>query len=216
MNCILFLNGKYPSKHLDFYRLCSKDRFKIAVDGGYEFFRKTKITPDLLIGDFDSLKKLPSKLSDTTEVLKFPTDKDMTDTELALDYCKNKNAELIEIVMPGYGEVDHFLGSVMLLANIFKTNSKEIVRKRIINFDYEIDYLKDERIILEKCKDSQISVIPVTSKIELSCDGMRYNVSKQVIKLGSCHGLRNLIVKSKAEIEIKGGALLIRNIDRAS
>ena len=52
----------------------------IAADGGWLACRKTGITPDLLLGDFDSLSTQP----DFPNILRVPVEKDDTDTMLAV------------------------------------------------------------------------------------------------------------------------------------
>ena len=76
MACYIFGAGS-------FYGLdcCPRaDDFIIAADGGWLACRKTGITPDLLLGDFDSLSTQP----DFPNILRVPVEKDDTDTMLAL------------------------------------------------------------------------------------------------------------------------------------
>ena len=54
----------------------------LAADGGYRALYSLGYTPDLLLGDFDSLGDLP--LPPDLPVLRFPARKDDTDTGLAL------------------------------------------------------------------------------------------------------------------------------------
>ncbi|MFH2050444.1 MAG: hypothetical protein ABIJ12_13495 [bacterium] len=112
---ILFLNGKYQKKDLPFYKKLSSGKIQIAVDRGYEYFRKTKSFPDILLGDFDSLGSIPKKLPSKTILLEYPENKNFTDSHIALNYCLNKRAKKIDIVQPDIGEVDHFLGNFFLL-----------------------------------------------------------------------------------------------------
>ena len=76
MACYIFGAGS-------FYGLdcCPRaDDFIIAADGGWLACRKTGITPDLLLGDFDSLSTQP----DFPNILRVPVEKDDTDTMLAV------------------------------------------------------------------------------------------------------------------------------------
>ena len=55
----------------------------LAADGGYRHCQTAGITPDLLLGDFDSLEsERPNDLPTHT----FPVEKDDTDTMLAIRY----------------------------------------------------------------------------------------------------------------------------------
>ena len=53
----------------------------ICADAGYETAVKYGITPDLIVGDFDSVKTLPQK---SAKVLTLPVEKDVTDTMFAV------------------------------------------------------------------------------------------------------------------------------------
>ena len=48
--------------------------FIIAADGGYRHCQEAGLTPNLLLGDFDSLETLPP----AAKVLRYPVDKDDT------------------------------------------------------------------------------------------------------------------------------------------
>ena len=68
----------------------------LAADGGYRHCQAAGITPDLLLGDFDSLEsELPNDLPTHT----FPVEKDDTDTMLAIRY----------------GRMDHTLANLQAL-----------------------------------------------------------------------------------------------------
>ena len=76
MACYIFGAGSFYG--LD--RCPRADDFIIAADGGWLACRKAGITPDLLLGDFDSLSAQP----DFPNILRVPVEKDDTDTMLAV------------------------------------------------------------------------------------------------------------------------------------
>ena len=110
-DAVIFTNGRYRAADYPFYRLLCKERFCVAADGGYKFFKNAKVGCDLVVGDFDSLKRVPEDI----ETLVFDKHKDKTDTQLALEYCLKNKFSRIDIVDPAIGEPDHFLGNLMLL-----------------------------------------------------------------------------------------------------
>ena len=55
--------------------------YVICADGGYETAVKHHITPDLIVGDFDSTKVPPQK---NRKVVTLPVQKDVTDTMYAV------------------------------------------------------------------------------------------------------------------------------------
>ena len=61
------------------------DDFIICADGGYDEAARCGIVPDLIMGDFDSLS---CDLPDNIATVRFSPEKDYTDLDLALKYCK--------------------------------------------------------------------------------------------------------------------------------
>ena len=92
---IVFGNGTYEQNqfYLDILKKYPK-AFIVASDGGYNYLKKQNIKPDLIIGDLDSIKEEPTNL----KVLKYPIEKDETDTELVLKYLTNRNYKIIFLV----------------------------------------------------------------------------------------------------------------------
>lgn len=202
-SAVVVTHSRYPKTKLSFYRKLCRGKFKIAVDGGYIFFKQAKMKPDLIIGDFDSLKRSSVK---NIKTLAYPIHKDHTDTELAIRYCIEKRFNAIDIVMPAIGEPDHFMGLISILAN-------PSVRKRqirIINHKYEIRLLENEKIILNNGIGQKFSIKAVCKPIKLNCSGTKYPAKDLNIQPWQSTGLRNYITDKKARIEVKGRALFFR------
>lgn len=206
-NCILFVHGIYHKNSLFFYKQLCRGKTKIAVDGGYRFFEKTGIKPDILIGDFDSLTKIPTDLPPKTRVMSYPEHKDKTDTHLALELCIKEGAVDIDIVVPHFGEPDHYLGNLMLLKMVSRKSKK--VRARIVNFNYQIILLENNQAEFNKCIGDTVSVIPFEKRIELSCSGTDYEANRISINPGDSRSLRNRITGQKAVFRVMGTAFVI-------
>ena len=210
-DCILFLNGNYQKKDLQFYQELCSGKIQIAVDRGYEFFRKTKSFPDILLGDFDSLGTIPKNLPSKTILMEYPENKNYTDCHIALKYCLNKRAKNIDIVQPSVGEIDHFIGNFFLLTLKDITANKSYTPQiRIINHDYEVRLVINTSTTFRDSSGSKISVIPLSSKIIMTSSGMAYNTDNLTIKQGESRGLRNQIKSKKAVIKIDGKGLIYR------
>ena len=71
----------------------------IAVDSGLDHARSMQLKPDLLIGDLDSISTsgLEWAYKQEIEVREFPSDKDKSDFELALDYARGVSSRLFVI-----------------------------------------------------------------------------------------------------------------------
>ncbi len=214
-DCVLFLPGRYDLRQIPYYKTICRDRFKIAVDGGYSFFAKSGIVPDLLLGDFDSLRRRPKGLTSKTEVLTFSRDKDKTDTHLALDYCLEAGAQRIDIVQTMVGEPDHFTANLLLMPVVRDSRTDEYSPSvRLINHKSEIRYVRDGCVSYRKAVGDRLSVIPLSSGIKLTTHGTAFDVSGLRVRRGETVSARNRIVEGEASVEIGGEAFVFRLFGR--
>ena len=88
----------------------------LAADGGYRALYSLGYTPDLLLGDFDSLGDLP--LPPDLPVLRFPARKDDTDTGLALRHGLDRGYRDFALYGCAGGRVDHLLANLQSMARI--------------------------------------------------------------------------------------------------
>ena len=107
MNIFIFTGGEAPSPETakPFFEKCKPD-YVIAADSGLETLDLyaeafgEDFAPNLILGDMDSLKNLSllEKYKNAKREL-FPSDKDFTDTELALstarEICKTASVVLV-------------------------------------------------------------------------------------------------------------------------
>lgn len=128
---LIFLNGFYDTRYLDFYQREIKDAVKkhyplICADGGIRLFdqlnqqKEQTLIPDILIGDLDSIQGKITETKHTVEKWVGQTDKDYTDGQLAVEYAiKQCNCRHIIIYgglpRPNEYETDHFLGNLKLM-----------------------------------------------------------------------------------------------------
>lgn len=82
----------------------------IAADSGLQTVYDARLTPDYIIGDFDSLET-PTLLQHYSRqcIKKYPCDKDFTDTELAMNIADSLGKETIIFGAGGTERLDHLL-----------------------------------------------------------------------------------------------------------
>ncbi|MCB2229553.1 thiamine diphosphokinase [bacterium] len=216
-SAVLFLHGQYRSQDIANYKELAKKRFTIAVDGGYRFFKAAGIAPDLLVGDFDSLKRIPKNLPTTTEVIRAEVRKDATDAELAVEYCLKRGFGQIDIVQPSFGEPDHYLGNVMLLRLVERWNRrrKSNIGARLVSVSEEIILLTNASQVVRGRVGDRVSFVPLTDS-RYTCTGTDYNVRGILIRPGETVGLRNKITAKRAKFTVTGEGLLVRGWSVAS
>lgn len=206
----LFVNGRYPSANYDFYRELAIGKRLVAVDGGYRFLNRLGLVPELLIGDFDSLARLPKDLPDSIEVLRFEVAKDMTDTHLALDCCLERGAKAIDIVDPSGGDIDHLLGNMMLLTAASKRVRKPYPRITLRSYRHEVRFLDDGSVSYSDAVGDGLSIVPLSETLVLDLCGVEYPARALKLQRGDTYGLRNRIAARRATVRVRGQALVIR------
>jgi len=209
-NYALFLAGRYYERDFPFYRKLARGRVRVAVDGGYRYFARSGTFPHLLIGDLDSLGGIPSNLSPRTQVLVHPVEKNQTDTELALDHCRDAGARDIDIIQPAIGDPDHFLANLFLLARKARPSRSRPTQLRLVGPHFEAFYLKNNTHRFERATGSTVSVIPLSTLIKLSWTGTAYNVREACVKRGQTRSTRNRIISGRASVRVVGESFLIR------
>jgi thiamine pyrophosphokinase len=80
--------------------------FVCAADSGLDTLRAWGVRPDLVLGDFDSLRD-PAVLAEYEGVVRHPTDKDDTDTELGLKELRARGYGRVTMAGGGGGRLDH-------------------------------------------------------------------------------------------------------------
>lgn len=93
--------------------------FVVAADAGAVEAHRLGLHVDVLVGDMDSV---PSDVREKVareggEVRVFPTHKDATDLELAMDVAIEGGARRILVLGGDGGRLDHLLGNALLLAS---------------------------------------------------------------------------------------------------
>lgn len=83
----------------------------ICADGGFQIARQLGVTPDSLIGDYDSAPQ-----PDLPGIIVLPMEKDMTDSEAAIDLAASKGFRRITVLGGLGGRLDHTMGNLGMLA----------------------------------------------------------------------------------------------------
>ena len=196
MRAVIFGNGEIKNYERMSKYLCEED-FVICADGGIRHAKILNITPDVLIGDFDSSNP------DESEVkrIEYPTRKDFTDSEICMKYALEQGYDEILFLGMSGTRADHTLTNMLLLS---KCNNAYM-----IDDDNEIYYIKDNFRIDGK-KGKTLSIIPVKGDMcGITTEGLDYPLCDETLYFGESRGNSNVIISDICKIEIKSGEGLI-------
>ncbi len=205
--CYIFTGGEVHS----LVEAPSDGDLIIAADSGYFTAKSFGITPDLLVGDLDSLDTAviaPYELDEMEKII-VPAVKDDTDTQLAVDTAISRGYEKIVIVGGLGGRVDHTLSNVFLLEYIADKGIEAILndgrnRVRILIADNEKRCAKIERGY------KYLSLISASDKCcEVSVTGVYYPLNGAEITRSYSYAVSNEIIAESAEVSLFDGRLLI-------
>ncbi len=187
-------------KDYSFYKPLGTD-FIICADRGYRHCKTLGLVPDVLLGDFDSLD-IP--LPEGIEKITYPSEKDETDLQLAIDYAINKGVKEIYCIGVFGGRCDHFLGNIGLMKW-----AKDRGANLVLEDSDTLLFLLDGEVTLPKKDNHYLSLIPFFEDAVVSLSGTKYPAEEAVLRVGDTLGISNEITDAAAHISVKEGSVLV-------
>ena len=213
-SALIFLNGYYDTRHLDFYRQEVKnaleDRFPIiCADGGIRIFDElnrygdTPIVPDVLIGDMDSVVEGKTKAKHIVQEWVGKTDKDYTDGQLAVDYALEEYGCRHIVIYGGLPrpeayETDQFLGNLKLMRfGHYRVSGDERYDAEMRDPKQTIHYvLSDVRLTRKSDGLQRVSLIAeADNAIVEKSENLRWDLASLHIHPDITNALRNEFVE---------------------
>jgi thiamine pyrophosphokinase len=149
-NKICYIVGAGENYGLDFHPY--KDDCVIAVDGGYLYLKESGITPNFIIGDFDSLGETPP-----LDAITLPVEKDVTDMLAAIRLGIDNGYDAFYIYGGTGGRLEHTLANIELLHYLSDNHKKGF----LIDRDTVLTTIKDTSIKLKNDR-GYVSVFTLT------------------------------------------------------
>jgi thiamine pyrophosphokinase len=205
MRAIIIANGQIHDSDFCQSQVTPTD-LVICADGGAGNALALGLTPDVVIGDLDSLdESLRSRLEkEHCQFIAHPARKDETDLELAVKYAAEQGAqEMLILGALGY-RLDHALANVLLLALPELCS----VRAKILDGKQEVLLIRDEAII-EGQVGNTLSLLPLTEKVTgIYTQGLEYPLENGTLYLGPARGVSNVLTAPQARVCVGQGLLL--------
>ena len=173
----------------------------IAADGGYLNASKIGLTPDIIIGDFDSSK---SPCTSKAEIISLPKEKDLTDTEAALELAIEREFDEV-VIIGGLGRrFDHTLANLGILAKYYERLSH-------LAFMDGYNYVYMLAPGLHKLSKNKYLGINSYSDCceDLFIKGCKYPLNGFTLPKATSLGASNEILSECAEISFSKGELII-------
>lgn len=193
MNGAIVLNGQSLKREIT-------ERYIICADGGYDRI-KGKYSADVVLGDLDSIKKVPENIK--TEI--FDAEKNFTDGELCVDYAAKAGIKALSVYCALGGRIDHTLGNLSLLKRAYDIGIDAVIREKNLDIFYA-----ENTFALDVQKGDTVSIIPAHGTSVVTARGLYYPLNK--LKLSQGHwglGVSNVAVANKVELDISQSGVFI-------
>ncbi|MBO8160804.1 MAG: thiamine diphosphokinase [Thermosipho sp. (in: Bacteria)] len=194
MKATIVLNGNTNNLHIPINDLI------IAVDGGANLLRKNNIIPNVIIGDLDSIddETLNYFKERKVKIIKFPKEKDKTDSELAIIYAMENGADEIKIINYNGERLDMILALFGLMKK-YNLNIKAISEK------LEIGIIRKK--LEMKTQKNEIWSFIALCEADISLEGFKYPYNGKMT-FNNPIGVSNVTIDNEIKIEVSSGEVI--------
>jgi len=187
------------------------DVLYIAADGGYEQMKRQGIVPDILLGDFDSLT-VNADAQEGMEIIKYPIEKDDTDTLLAVKEAIKRGCD--EIILYGAlgGErFDHSIATLQTLTYAASRGAKITAVGETGGKPFYVSAIKDSEIEFSPEKEGTLSVMCADGYCQgVTVENAKYCTENMILTPLFPIGVSNSFIKGKrARVSVKKGTLWV-------
>jgi len=217
MRIIIFANGDLPNPEKA-RALLRDDDFIIAADGGARHALALGKTPNVIIGDMDSFSVEPFdrlRASDSTfnaEIIRFPTDKNETDLELAIAHALSLNPEQVLIIAALGGRLDQTLGNIALISD-----PQLVTRNLCLDDGIEEVFFCYDQCEIHGVAGDLVSLIPWQGEVTgVRTTNLKWPLRSETLFPNKTRGISNEMLGDAAQVKIKSGLLLVvhRRVNR--
>lgn len=177
----------------------------IAADGGYRNAQRLGVRIDVLLGDFDSLGE-PKDVDEKTEIVRVPTEKDFTDTQLAVETALSRGADEIVLIGGLGGRLDHTLSNLGILEQLSSCG----VFAHATDGQNRVRYLDSTSTLIARSHFRYLSLLVVSKQAKgVTVEGCRYPLKNAKLSRKAQYAVSNEITGNCALISVKRGALYV-------
>lgn len=173
----------------------------ICADGGLIMAEKLNLTADILIGDFDSAEQ-----PDGYELIKLPREKDVTDSEAAIDLAVSKGYDDITVLGGLGGRFDHTMGNIGMLAKYLG----KIGGLVFVDGYNRVSMMEPGTYEIPKGNYRYMGLIAYDGSVtSLTVKGVKYPLVSHLLTCDTTLGVSNEILADSAILNFRKGKLLV-------
>lgn len=180
----------------------SADAYIIAADSGYLTAVRSGYSPDLTVGDFDSLTEEKPSVG---EIFTVGSEKDDTDTMLAVKKALEAGYKDIFIAGSMGGRLDHTIANIQTLAYIKNHGGKG----RLIGESDYAELIGEGTYSYKRIDGMYLSLFSYGNFAEISVSGVKYCLDKHMLDNRFPLGVSNEITSPECSITVSAGEILV-------
>lgn len=207
-NCILIGAGDLTISEI----LVGENDLCIAVDGGFEYCKLLEITPDYILGDFDSISEKEAEsvaeIAKTEEdrVIVLPVEKDDTDMLAAIKLGLSEGYQNFRIYGGMGGRIEHTIANIQCLLYLKEHNAVGY----LMDGTGMILVAKEEQISFQDSLEGYLSLFSMGDKAVVSIEHMKYPLKEQEITNSFPLGISNeFLLGEKGKVTVHKGAVMM-------
>lgn len=183
------------------------DDFIVCADSGYYHTKPLEIEADLLVGDFDSLKEVPSGIPKVS----LPEEKNYTDTTFAVEAAIHQGCDEIMLVGMLGGRLDHTLANLQSLVYCTNQGIKAFITDgRAQVFCVVADESSPSGCYIDPVDDYYFSLVSFSEQCKgVTIEGGKYPLENHTLTFDLARAISNEFVGEQVNIDLKDGTLLI-------
>jgi len=206
MTCVIICGGRICDYgHVKKY--CEGADLVISADSGARHCIALGVVPDIVVGDFDSIDSgdYSRLVAAGAGIFRYPAEKDMTDSELAVEIAMEKGCSRIILLGAVGSRLDHSMSNLFLLKKMLDAN----VDGLIADEKNEVRLVRGS-IRLKREDGAFVTLLPFGGDATgVSTRGLYFQLVDDVLKVGSSRGVSNRFTDDEAYVEVKDGMLLV-------
>lgn len=171
----------------------------ICADSSFDTAVGAKLTPDIVIGDFDH-----GKTPKFDKIVRVPCEKDDTDTMLCVKHAISVGSDEIFIAGGIGGRLDHTIANVQTLAY-----AEEHGAHAVLSDGRNTAFFIDKCARVARASGFYLSVFAFGGDATVSITGTKYNAERTTLTVDFPLGVSNEITSDAAEITVYSGRALV-------
>ena len=196
-DCVIFCAGGFDG----LIRPIGENDYLLAADGGYTHVQSLGLTPDCVLGDFDSLGYVPEKADI------FPVEKDDTDAMLAVRHGLKLGYRhfLLYGGLDG-SRLDHTVANFQTLQFLADRGAKGY----LIGKDHIVTVIKDGAVRFSDRARGVLSLFCMGAEARgVDLSGLKYPLENGTLTPGFPLGVSNRFTGQQATVSVAEGSLLV-------